>query len=289
MPTSPVPRFPGTTARFSTARGRVARRTWVGLAAAAVVVLLAGVLGNALGALVPDDDVAGDFAISHLIPLPIEIVLLLFFARWSGWGRDLWREPPTPTLRPRRWWLLSFPILAFLLPASQLGDVPWADRTAAFVVLIAVGTLMVGFTEELTVRGVLLTAVRGRHGELVALLVTSAVFALMHVPSDVINGVPLPVIAFQFLALASVGSTYYWVRRVTGNIWPAMAIHAFTDWTLYLASGSNSATSALTSTTETGGGSPVTVAAQSLLLILGLVGIVSVAREDHRSRRQTVA
>lgn len=258
----------------------------MGLVAAAVVVLFAGMLGNALSALVPKDDVAGDFAVSHLIPLPVEVVLVLLFVRYSGWGPLLWREAPTPTLRPRRRWLIAFPVLAVLLPISQLDDVPWSDRTVGFVLLIAVGTLLVGFTEELVFRGVLLTAVRGRHGELLAFVTTSAVFALAHVPSDLINGIPVAAVGIQFFALCGVGSVYYWVRRVTGTIWAAVLVHAFTDWVLYLASGSNDSTQALTSTEHTADASPFSfaVVVQFLLWGAGVAGFVSVALEDRRKR-----
>lgn len=181
---------------------------------------------------------------------------------------------------------MSIPVLALLDPISQLGDVPWGDRTVWLVAVVAAGVLVVGFGEELLIRGVLLTAVRARHGEFVTLLVTALVFALAHIPGSIIAGVPPAVILFQIGALASTGITYYWVRRVTGRLWVGVLVHAFTDWVLSLASGAGTPTAALTRTASDGlGGSVMTAVVGSLLLLAAALSIVSVIREDLRTRR----
>lgn len=260
------------------------RSVWLALAAVAIYVLLAAGLGNLLGGLVTEDQAAAQFALGHFIPLAIAITLLLLFLRWTGWGRDVWREAPTPTLTPRRWWLVSIPVLVILLPIAQLGDIPWASRSAGFILIIAAGTLMVGFGEELAIRGILLTAVRARHGEFVTLLVTSLVFAFAHIPSSVIAGVPLGGIAFQVAFLAASGAAYYWVRRVTGRLWVAMVIHAFTDWVLYLGSGAGTPTASVPHD-HSGPAEPFAATVQILLLIASSIGVISVIREDRRTAR----
>lgn len=265
---------------------RAIRSTWAALALVVVYVLLAAGLGNLLGGPADNDSPLAEFALSHFIPLAVAIVVLVLFIRRAGWGAAIWRERPTPTLTPRRRWLVSIPVLAVLSPISQLGDVPWADRGAWFLAVVAAGVLMVGFGEELLVRGVLLTAVRARHGEFVTLLVTAVVFALAHIPGSVIAGVSPAVILFQVAALASTGVTYYWVRRVTGRLWVGVLVHAFTDWTLYLASGAGTPTAGLTQSTTTGlGGSILTAIVGGLLLLAAALSVVSVIREDHRNRR----
>lgn len=259
------------------------RSVWLALTAVAVYVLLAAGLGNLLGSLVSEEHAVAEFALGHFIPLAIAILLLVLFLRWAGWGEDVWRERPTPTLTPHRWWLVSIPVLVILVPISQLGEIPWASRSAGFIAVIAAGTLMVGFGEELVIRGILLTALRSPHGEFVTMLVTCAVFSAAHIPSSVIAGVPPAGIAFQVGALASVGASYYWVRRVTGRLWVGMVIHAFTDWVLYLGSGGGSPTASMPQD-HSGSAEPVTATVQSLLLLALAIGIVSVIREDLRTR-----
>ena len=263
------------------------RSIWLALAVVVVYVLLAAGLGNLLSGLVSDDQVLAQFALGHFIPLAIAIIGLLLFLRWAGWGQDVWRERPTPSLTPRRWWLISIPVFVVLLPLSQLGDVPWAARPIGFILVIAAGTLMVGFGEELLVRGILLTAVRARHGELVALLATSAVFALAHIPGSIIAGAPIGAIAFQVSFLAASGAAYYWVRRVTGRLWVAMLAHALTDWVLYLASGAG--TPASLPQDHSGSPQPFLVTVQILLLIATTISVISVIREDRRNRHAAAA
>lgn len=267
------------------ARYRVPQRTWVGLLAVAILVLIDAGLSAILTAGVSESDAATRFALGHLIPLPIVIVIALVFLRWSRWGSEVWRETPTPRMQPARRWLIAIPVLLVLLPLAQISDVPWAERSIGFVLLVVSGTLLVGIAEELYVRGILLTAVRGRHGELYALLVTSFVFAIAHIPSSIIHGVPIAAVAFQVAVLAATGSTYYWARRVTGRLWPAMLIHALTDCVLYLASGAADASSALTSS-ESGSTHPFAVPIQLALWVLAFISVFSAAKEDRRNRRQ---
>lgn len=278
-----------TSSGLSAEPGSWPRRTWVGLLVVAGYIVLAAGLGSAASSLVSDDQAAADFALGHLVPLPIAVVLLLVVVRRSGWGQQVWRETPVVTAGPvRRRWLVAFPVLAVVLAVGQLPDIPWAQRTLAFAALIAAGTLLVGLGEELAVRGVLLTAVRGHRGELTALLVTSIVFAVAHVPGSIIAGAPVGVIAVQVVALGAVGTTYYWIRRVTGRLWPAVLIHAFTDWVLYLGSGEGSPTVGIGTGQTTAGPVPVLVTAQFLLWVGAAASIVSVAREDRRARQAAV-
>lgn len=262
------------------------RSIWLALGAVVVYVLLAAGLGDLLSGLVGDDQELAQFALGHFLPLAIAIAGLLVFLRWAGWGKDVWREPPTPTLAPRRWWLISIPVLVVLLAISQLGDVQWAARSIGFILVIAAGTLMVGFGEELLIRGVLLTTVRARHGELVTLLLTSFVFALAHIPGSIIAGVPVGAIAFQVTFLAATGAAYYWVRRVTGRLWAVMLAHAFTDWVLYLASAAATPAVSLPQDHSSDSPNPIQAILQVLLLIATTVSIISVIREDRRGKRK---
>lgn len=261
------------------------RSIWLALSAVVVYVLLAAGLGDLLSGLVGDDQELAQFALGHFLPLAIAIAGLLVFLRWARWGKDVWREPPTPTLMPRRWWLISIPVLVVLLAVAQLGDIPWAARSIGFILVIAAGTLMVGFGEELLIRGVLLTTVRARHGELVTLLLTSFVFALAHIPGSIIAGVPVAAIAFQVTFLAATGAAYYWVRRVTGRLWAAMLAHAFTDWVLYLASAAATPAVSLPQDHSAGSPNPIQATLQVLLLIATTASIISVIREDWRGKR----
>jgi membrane protease YdiL (CAAX protease family) len=266
-----------------TSADRVPRRFWIGLVAVVVYLLLAAVLGNLLDVIAPTADPTSEFALTHYIPLPIAIIGGLIFVRLSGWSRDVWHETPTTAGTPRRRWLISIPLLMLALPLSQVFDVPWADRGFGTVLVILLGTAMVGIGEELYFRGILLTSIRAHHGELVTLLATSFIFAACHVVGSVWAGVPLSAIGFQVVVLAMNGSLYYWARRVSGGLWVPMVIHALTDGILYLVSGSSSTTDNLTQGSNDD--QPVAATIQIILIVLSAFAVVSAVREDARNRR----
>lgn len=270
---------------MNSSRRTVPRAFRVGLAAVVVYVLFAAVIGTLVGD-VADGETA-ELALSHFIPLPIAIALgLMFVFRWSGWdARRVFRETPTTRLVPRRLWLVSIPVLMVALALSQVPLISWGDQVVGTVVVVVLATVLVGVGEELFLRGILLESLRARHGELVTLLGTSAVFGLAHVVGSVWAGVPPGAILFQVTFLTMNGSLLYWVRRVTGRLWAAMAVHALTDCLLYLSSGATSTSEALMQQNETDMSTmwPAAVL-QTLLIVASLGGLVSVIREDRRTR-----
>lgn len=259
-------------------------RVVAALAAVLVYVLLAAGLGNLLSGLVGDDQEAAQFALGHLIPLPIGIVLLVLYVRWAGNSSAVWRERPTLTLTPHRWYLLAIPVLAVGISIAGTTEVPWAERGLGIIALVTVGTLLVGFGEELAVRGILLAAVRERHGELVTLLATSFVFALIHIPGSIIAGNSPVFIVIQVAGLMVGGATYYWIRRVTGRLWVGAVVHAFSDWVLYLAM--NDVVPATSMPQDHTATDTILGDAELVLWFFLAISVISVIREDHRNRQQ---
>lgn len=264
---------------------RIRPAIWIGLVAVAFYIFLAAVVGNLLGGLAAEGDDTGEFVLSHYVPLVIGIGAGLFFVRWAGW-HGIWKEQPTPTMRPRRYWLIAIPVLTAALPLSGLTNVGWADVAVSTVVIIGVGTLLVGLGEELYIRGILLVSVRERHGELAALLITSITFGLAHIVGDLFSGAPSGFVLVQVSALSMSGVAYYWVRRVAGRLWAAVLVHALSDWVLYLAAGAPSQGHSLRGEALTTSES-VGATAQILLLVFCAVSIISVVLEDRRNRRKS--
>ncbi|GAA2190405.1 hypothetical protein GCM10009786_27570 [Leucobacter alluvii] len=268
---------------------RVPRTFWVGLIAVVIYLLFAAGLGNLMDVIIPTSDPTAELAASHFIPLTIAIVLALMFVRWSGWSAEVWSSRSTLRDTPRRWWLVAIPVLMLLLPLSQLPGAPWGERGVGGIFIVLAATLMVGFGEELVIRGILFASIRANHGELVTLLGTSLIFGAAHIAGSLIAGVDPLSIVFQVGALAMNGSLYYWVRRVSGGLWLGILIHALTDFSLYISSGDGSASEALQSSNTF---APVDIfpgVVQWLLIILSIAGVVSAALEDRRTRRARVS
>lgn len=259
---------------------------WIALLAVIAYIVVAVVLGDFLSGLADDDQPVLQFALGHLGALPVGIVILLVYARWVGNSADVWRERPTPTLTPRRLWLIIIPVLAIVIAISNLFDITWSETSLGLAAVIAAGTLLVGLGEELAIRGVLLTAVRARHGEFATLLITSFVFGLAHAPSYVISGLPPLIIVIQVFALAASGAAFYWIRRVSGLLWAAVLFHAFSDWALYMGTATELPSTSIPQDHAGSSGTSLVGLLEVALWIVLAVSVISVIREDRRSRRQ---
>jgi membrane protease YdiL (CAAX protease family) len=114
---------------------------------------------------------------------------------------------------------------------ASLAATDWASYDGAFFAASVVLTL-VGFTEELTTRGLLLTALRSKLGEGWVWFVSTALFALMHLMNAASGQDLLPTlqqVAFAFLG----GTIFYIVRRTTGTLIWAMVLHGLWDFSTF--------------------------------------------------------
>jgi len=106
-------------------------------------------------------------------------------------------------------WLTAHPGTAVVLAPLNAAIALWTP----IVAIIAVA-------EEVALRGVLFDAVRGRGGDGWALLATSAVFALMHLPLYGIGALPLDL---------SVGLLLGGLRIVSGSVLAPAVAHVIAD------------------------------------------------------------
>jgi membrane protease YdiL (CAAX protease family) len=116
---------------------------------------------------------------------------------------------------------LALACLALAGPVlTDTGVVPGLGRPAAPFLPWAAITIVVATAEEVLLRGILLDRLRRIGGPTLALLVTSAVFALLHVPLYGWHVVPLDL---------AVGLLLGGLRLVTGRVAAPAAAHAVAD------------------------------------------------------------
>ena len=95
--------------------------------------------------------------------------------------------------------------------------------------LLAVGVLLVGFSEEMVTRGLMIVGLRGGLKEPMVWLVSSLLFGLLHAINIVFGqavDATLQQIVFAFL----LGTAFYVTRRVTGTLLVCMVLHALWDF-----------------------------------------------------------
>jgi membrane protease YdiL (CAAX protease family) len=260
---------------------RVPQRFWIGLVAAVFYVALAGGVGELLKGWAPEGDDVAELALSHFTVLIPLIIVGVVFVRRAGWSRDVWRTPSSFETRPRRRWMLVFPILLLVQVVVILAGTPWSRWTIGLLLLVLLVNILVGVGEELYFRGILRASLRAHHGETLTLLVTSLLFGLAHALGSVIAGMPIGFIGFQVGVTAVTGAVLYGVFRATGRLWVAMALHALNDFALRVSSGDLGSRSA-----DDLDPSPANIAVQSILWVFAVVLLISCIREDRRARRE---
>ena len=143
---------------------------------------------------------------------------------WLGWWRPVLREKPLGTK-----WMWAIPVV---LGLTVLVGIDWAQISAlgaSYLLLLAVGTLLVGFNEEIVYRGISVVAFRGAYKEVYVWLATSLLFGLLH-GANVLLGQPLVPTVQQIGFAFVLGSVFYVVRRVTGSLAVLMILHALWDF-----------------------------------------------------------
>lgn len=175
-------------------------------------------------------------AVLVMLSLGVAALLTLSLARWR-WPR-LWslaRPPGFGFAPPRRSLFLvlavvaglAAPLLGGLLtewlahghPVTQNiqqlgGNTPLGLRIPLVLLVISLGPLL----EELLFRGVLLSALLQRWRTGWAVLISSSIFALVHLPGLQFGWYALPELTLLAMVLA-------WLRLHSGSIWPAVLAH----------------------------------------------------------------
>lgn len=188
--------------------------------------LAAGFAGAVLGTLLTgatDDAYAAPLLLLGHVGVPALLGLLVATAatsllRW--WGPVLNERFP---LRPWGW---AFPV-AMIAGGAAFAD--WSRLLAAGPALLAaliVTVAIITASEELTFRGLLLVAMRGRYREGVAAAMTVVIFAVVHV----LVGGGLSNLGQGITTIVG-GFLYYLTRRVSGGLLAPILVHATWNFT----------------------------------------------------------
>ena len=163
-----------------------------------------------------------------VLPVALASVFLAVATSYLGWWGPAMHEQARA---PR--WLWAVPVLMFLPGlGALLGGFGPADRSAGYLVALGVGTLLVGFGEELMTRGTGLVGLRGGFAEAWAWFFSCLIFGLLHALNAFYGqalGSTVAQIGLAFVA----GSAFYVTRRVAGTLVLCMLLHAWIDFTTF--------------------------------------------------------
>lgn len=165
-------------------------------------------------------------------------LFLLAVTLACGW-KDIGFARPRPA---RALWLLWFPSLYVVLFLSVVTYMGWPQPQV--LGFLAINTLLVGFSEELAFRGVLLRALLTRLPVWPAIWISVVAFGSVHVLNVFVTG-DLLAAATQAVAAGMSGLLFTAIVLRTGSIVPAMLFHALWDFaTLSMLAGITETTAA---------------------------------------------
>ncbi len=160
-----------------------------------------------------------------LIYLALPLLLSRFFATgWSDWTQR-------PNLSPAAWGSILLAMLGLVVLISNIPvfvdelfpmpesyrqmfeDMLTANTWGEYVLLLLVVAVVPGLCEEIAFRGVIYQGIRNTFGPKPALLVSSVLFAIIHLS------------VWNFAALILMGLFLGYLRERSGSIWPGVVAH----------------------------------------------------------------
>jgi uncharacterized protein len=161
-----------------------------------------------------------------ILPIGAGAVVLTIATTWLGW----WRPALFEDGRVGPAWVLVVPALFGLVALLNIATIDVRSPKARLLPLLLVGTLLVGFAEELVTRGLLVVGLReGGANELVVWLVTSVLFALLH-GINALFGQSGKATITQTVAAFFAGTVLYVTLMSTGTLIVGMVLHALWDF-----------------------------------------------------------
>ncbi|GAA1655738.1 CPBP family intramembrane glutamic endopeptidase [Microbacterium flavum] len=216
MTTAPVDRY------------RVRPRVWIGLVVFFAYVAVVFVVQQITGIPYTDFGKSGaNLFLGAGLSLIVGAILLAITTTLLGW----WRPALSDRRRAAHTWPIVAPAIMVVALLLNLTSTDWGSYDGAFFAASIV-LLLVGFTEELTTRGLLLVALRSRLSEVWVWFLTSALFGLMHLV-NALTGQPLAPTLQQVVLAFGAGTIFYVLRRVTGSLIWAMLLHGFWDFSTF--------------------------------------------------------
>jgi membrane protease YdiL (CAAX protease family) len=160
-----------------------------------------------------------------VLPIGLGALLLVAVTTWQGWwGAALWPDAGGPA------WTWAVPVLFGVVALLNVAAIDWRSARRTLLPLLVLGTLLVGFAEELLTRGMLAVGLRDSGATVLGVwLGTSVLFALLH-GLNALFGQSVRQTATQVLMAFLAGSALFVSVTVSGSLILAMALHALWDF-----------------------------------------------------------
>jgi membrane protease YdiL (CAAX protease family) len=207
-----------------------------------------------------------DVILSRLVlPLTLGALFAGAAVTYLGWWRPVLFDQ---TKAKPRWALIIVLVAVVGFVLVNALAMRWSAFAPDHLLLLVVACILVGFNEELVVRGVLVKAMRdASSSEAKTLFWSCLLFGAMHIP-NALFGIPLAAGLLQCVFAAIMGGALYVARRVSGTLLLPMIMHGAWDFSSLSAQVSKSSVAL----------SPVFQFGTCLLALVAVVGLLKHAR-----------
>lgn len=162
-----------------------------------------------------------------VVPIGVGAALLAVATTVLGW----WGPVLLDDGRSGPAWAVVVPILFAVACALGLATIDWRSENRSLLPMLAVGTLIVGFAEEVLTRGLIVVGARDADwSALGVFLLSTVLFSLLHA-LNAFFGVPLRATLVQLALTFVAGAAFYVMRLSTGTLVVGILLHAVWDFT----------------------------------------------------------
>lgn len=202
----------------------------------AVYLGIGRLVGVVLGHLIDDGGPlasATNVLIELVLPIGAGAVVIVVFLAAIGWLKPVFGRQP---IGGRPWMWIAVAVVAYPIILRFIG-LDYGSYPSGVVIVTLLAGVVIGIAEELVTRGAGVALLRkAGHKELTVAVISSALFAAMHLINAIGTGVDLTIVVLLVYTFFF-GICMYLIMRVTGSIVWAIVAHALTDPTTILATG----------------------------------------------------
>ncbi|MBV9230543.1 MAG: CPBP family intramembrane metalloprotease [Chloroflexi bacterium] len=159
-----------------------------------------------------------------LVGEPLLVLEVVALVSWLGWWSD---AGFTHGVSGKGIVLCIVPFVLIALPVLPALALGFLRAPFFIVIVVVILSILVGFVEEGTFRGMMVRILLPK-GILRAVLLSSVLFACLHA-INLLYGLPWLYVLGQFMLAAGMGILFAAVRLRTGSLWPSILLHALRD------------------------------------------------------------
>lgn len=167
-----------------------------------------------------------------IIQIPPTVFILYFIKKYYPW-EDL--SFPSKDLKKFIWFVPYLIVLVFMVGKfiTELSKhVSTYDSSIyLLVIIIFIGTAMAGFCEEVIFRGIILNSFKSEKSYLLAMIISSLGFSIVHITTIVMGNSLLEALATVFYS-SLLGFAFVGLAMKMKNIWPLIIFHSIWNFIL---------------------------------------------------------